>query len=592
METHHYSLELSHEDPSAAQPSKIKTPLKPHQRVALAKALQVERTGNLFYKPNNLSRYSSPFKIHTNVGIIGDIVGYGKTLIAASIIAENPTSSIAQDSYKITAAYTQTSYTIIEQPREYPSYISTTLIIVPRGPVFTQWIECLQTDTSLNFVALDSVHTMKRVLPGEGLPKEEIIREFNKFDAILIKDTMVKKLLEKYTIPYQNHPLYAWERIMVDEAHLTLYTIPFMHFKFLWMITSSYPALRYRYTNRACLSCSIRFLDDELIRLVLVKNNPDFVHQSFELPSVQENYYMCQIPNHISAIQPFLQPEIQNRINAGDIQGAIRAMGGREETENELVTLVTQDINREIANREREQTYIQSLDISSDSKEARLKTIQEALNGLNERRDALKERITAISTQTCSICYENFSSPVMLKCTHIYCGNCLVQWMRNQRGSRACPTCRQPIQSSELVAIVDTPTNQSRNEVQKLKSKEDQVMEIIHSKPQGKFLIFSNYDANFWKIMRRLENERITNIEMKGSTSVMVKNLDAFRRGEIRVILLNTHHAGSGIDISCATDVIIYHSMGLEKIQAVGRAQRVGRTSPLTVHNLRYPSEL
>lgn len=587
---HSYTYELSHEDPIASQPNKIKTELKPHQRVALAKALQMERTGDILYKPTEVSRYGSSFKIHTNIGIIGDIVGYGKTLIATSIIAENPTSQIAQDKSKITALYTQTSYTIIEQPREFPSYISTTLIIVPRGPVFTQWIECLQTDTSLNFVALDSVHTMKRVLPGEGLPKEDIIREFNKFDAILIKDTMVKKLLEKYTVPYQEHPLYSWERIMVDEAHLTIYNIPYMRFKFLWMITSSYPALRYRYTNRASLSCSIRFLDDEMIRLILVKSNPEFVRQSFELPKVQENYYMCRIPNHISAIQPFLQPEIQNRINAGDIQGAIRAMGGREETEQELVTLVTQEIDRDIANREREQLYIQSLDIPSESKEARLKTIQDTLNGLKERRSALKERVSAISTQTCSICYDNFNSPVMLRCTHIYCGNCLVQWMRNQRGARACPTCRQPIQSSELVAIVDSPT--PKKDIPLLLSKDDQVMEIIHSKPNGKFLIFSKYDANFWNIMQRLNQEHITNVEMKGSTTVMVKNLEAFRRGEIKVILLNTHHAGSGIDISCATDVIIYHSMGLEKVQAVGRAQRVGRTTPLTVHNLRYPSEL
>jgi len=32
--------------------------------------------------------------------------------------------------------------------------------------------------------------------------------------------------------------------------------------------------------------------------------------------------------------------------------------------------------------------------------------------------------------------------------------------------------------------------------------------------------------------------------------------------------------------------------MGLDKTQAVGRAQRVGRTSPLTIHNLCYPHEL
>lgn len=583
------TLELNHQDVVAEQPSKIKARLKPHQLVALAKALEMERTGMVAYRLDENTRFGSVFNLRTNIGIIGDIVGYGKTLIATSIIAENPTHNLYQERFKIGTYYTQTSHIMVEQPREPPPSIETTLIVVPRGPVFNQWIDCLK-ETELKFVAIDSVHTMKKELPAEGLSNAEIIEGLNKYDAVLIKDTMVKKLLDKYTIPYRENPLYAWDRIMIDEAHLTLFATPFLRFKFLWMITSSYPHLALRTCNRANLSFGIRFLDEELLKMVLVKNNPEFVRSSFQLPAVQENYYMCSSPAHLSAIQPFLQPEIQTRLNAGDIQGAIRAMGGREETEEALVRLVTQEIDRDIANRDREMLYIQSLDIPTENKEQRMKTIQDALKGLKERRLALTERITAVAEQTCSICYDNFKSPVMLKCTHIYCGQCLVQWMRNQRGVRACPTCRQPIQSTELVAIVDTPSGKTEKVV--LLSKEDKVIELIQSKPDGKFLIFSKYDHTFYNIIRRLTMEGISNIEMKGSTTVMMKNLEAFRRGEIRVILLNTHHAGSGIDISSATDVIIYHSMGLEKIQAVGRAQRVGRTSVLTVHNLCYSSEL
>lgn len=86
------SIELNHEDPSAPQPSRIKMQLKPHQSVALAKALQMERTGMIQYELEGTTRFGSVFNLRTNVGIIGDIVGYGKTLIATSIIAENPLS--------------------------------------------------------------------------------------------------------------------------------------------------------------------------------------------------------------------------------------------------------------------------------------------------------------------------------------------------------------------------------------------------------------------------------------------------------------------------------------------------------------------
>ena len=79
---------------------------------------------------------------------------------------------------------------------------------------------------------------------------------------------------------------------------------------------------------------------------------------------------------------------------------------------------------------------------------------------------------------------------------------------------------------------------------------------------------------------------------LKGNTSQMVNILNKFKNGDINVILLNTQYAGSGIDINFATDVIIFHSMGLDKQQAVGRAQRVGRTEQLYIHNLCYEHEI
>ena len=72
----------------------------------------------------------------------------------------------------------------------------------------------------------------------------------------------------------------------------------------------------------------------------------------------------------------------------------------------------------------------------------------------------------------------------------------------------------------------------------------------------------------------------------------MMNVLNKFKSGEIKVILLTTQYAGSGIDISCATDVIILHSMDIDKQQAIVRAQRVGRYESLNVHNLCYDHEL
>jgi SNF2 family DNA or RNA helicase len=79
---------------------------------------------------------------------------------------------------------------------------------------------------------------------------------------------------------------------------------------------------------------------------------------------------------------------------------------------------------------------------------------------------------------------------------------------------------------------------------------------------------------------------------LKGNTSHMLNVLDKFKTGNINIILLNTQYAGSGIDINYATDVIIFHSMGIDKHQAIGRAQRVGRKTELYIHNLTYEHEI
>ena len=118
------------------------------------------------------------------------------------------------------------------------------------------------------------------------------------------------------------------------------------------------------------------------------------------------------------------------------------------------------------------------------------------------------------------------------------------------------------------------------------------MIQLLNSKPEGKFLIFSRVDSGFWKLEQKLRENNIPYGEMKGHTTHMMHTLERFREGQIRVILLNTYYAGSGIDISFATDVVLYHMMGLDRNQAIGRAQRQGRTNQLHIHTLCYPNEM
>ena len=41
----------------------------------------------------------------------------------------------------------------------------------------------------------------------------------------------------------------------------------------------------------------------------------------------------------------------------------------------------------------------------------------------------------------CSICQDDFESPVVLPCGHVFCEGCVGTWFA--KGERTCPLCRQ-----------------------------------------------------------------------------------------------------------------------------------------------------
>ena len=609
-----YRCHIYETNQRAKQPSSITKPLKPHQLAAIHKAAKMECGEYIEYQiteedetlighPGNRSIINSRnFSIRTNIGVLGDIVGFGKTLIALGVIAATPITDIWENHIGIKQLKSRASILEVTQRdnEDASDYmrIRSTLIVVPHGPVFTHWETSLREYTRLKYIAID---TMTKVRKLDVIPDDphSIMDFFGKLDVVLVKASALDKFTEYFHCNYytKNNPISNWSRLIVDEAHNIITAIPDdMTFKFMWLITSTYDQLitpsflRKRYSRATC-----NFFNNETLYLMLVKNDPDFVHKSFTLPDMKEIAYICKMSHALSVVRPFLNPEVLDRINASDYIGAVSAMGGSNGTVEELVNLVTNEIKRDIRNKEREIAYVSEIDIPEAAKEQRLTNLRRELGVLQDRMKALVERIAGLDKKMCPICYLESEDPVMLSCTHSFCGNCILSWFRTRQTGLTCPECRQPVNIGKMVAVVsDEEVLRNRvvnGEQNELLSKEDTLMKIIRNKPNGRFLVFARHDSVFREVTSKLQEASITSCEMKGNSSVMLHNLEKFRNGTVRVILLNTFHAGSGIDISCATDVIVFHAMGIDKTQAVGRAYRVGRTEPLVVHNLYYPHE-
>jgi hypothetical protein len=204
-----YSIEIDETAPRAKQPDKIQMKLKEHQLACLHKALLMEQTGKLhynltedihinlsdntrYYNANN-HRIINKVQVNTNIGILGDIVGYGKTLTALSLIAASDLNSMHLNeelnvSYCSCRNYSYLSYSTENTNILSPdNFIQSTLIIVPRGPVYIQWLKCLQDNTKLKYLAIDNLNFIKKHLPENKENNwREIMEYFNQFDEYYI----------------------------------------------------------------------------------------------------------------------------------------------------------------------------------------------------------------------------------------------------------------------------------------------------------------------------------------------------------------------------------------------------------------------
>ena len=595
---HYYNDMLDENSPILEQNEKIKLPLKKHQLAGIYKACRMEQDEKIYH--NDETNENSYYEITTNIGIIGEKVGYGKTITALSIVAHSPVNRIKINNSSLKSYNTQVKIkqgdtiknsVIVSNIEKYNTdvirskYINTTLVIVPRGPVYTQWVKSIQNDTKLSVLLLDDIRIIKKIEKPNDSNIARIKKYFERFDLILIKNTTLRKFMN-----YMEHDSYFikyWARVIVDEAHDILMSIGNISFLYKWLISATYTNLL---NIRYCVNANV-YLIRELIKNelnhILIKSQDSFIKKSFDLPPIIEKNYKCKMLNRLSIIRPYLSRSQIERLNASDLLGIMREIGGNVATENGIIECFTNKLNKDLHNKKCEKDMIGMMSLTDQEKEQRTESIDKCIINLENKIKDLTQRISNIEDKSCAICLDNLTNPLILNCAHSYCATCIMMWIRT---NKKCPECRNEINISDTTFITNTIVNNTEPKT-KIKSKENTLIDIINTKPDGKFLIFSKIENGFSSIINNLNNHDISFTEIKGTTGCMNNILDRFRNGEIKVILLNTNYAGSGIDISFATDVIIYHSMNNERTQAIGRAHRVGRTKPLYVHTLLYEEE-
>ena len=471
--------------------------------------------------------------------------------------------------------------------------------------------------------------------------QKRVIEEYKKLKQ-KINDIDINELVinvDKYAKQLNNIRIYKgplFERVIFDEANsIKISNCEYAYGKVNWFITSSVEDLLRPYgmwENNSipgsknidgirrtgfirdifAKNASPRLID--YIQDIYIKNNDDFVDKSFNLPDPIKHIIRCWTPDDLKVLQGIAMPAVIQALNAGDTKTAIALTHCNISNESNIVDKTLSYLHTKLTacnekieekNKTLDELEINlALNLNVDGNiivefKKKIKYSKISLKLHNDKKkdiefklSSLKERISNIKDKTCPVCRDIVSNPCLTDCCkNVFCMGCYVTALSYSK-NKQCPHCREPNRVVSNLTLIDSNTNIPPAIVPTLPIKHEKLISLIQNKPNGKFLVFSQFSNSFNVIIDNLTTHDIPFVKLSGSTGRISNIIDKFSNDKIKVLLLNANHFGSGLNLEMTTDIIIYHKMSAElEEQVIGRGQRLGRTGALHIHYLYYEHE-
>jgi Helicase conserved C-terminal domain/SNF2-related domain len=635
-----YSQELNEDSAKSVTPQWLKTPLLLHQQSALAAALRLESAKTNGLDVDAIAGESVGGKLYTSYGILGDRVGSGKSLTALSLVKMPPPpplyneyivrgNTILGDGRDVGLLRTRTQ--VMSGTGMKLKEVSTSLFIIPHA-LMGQWEAYVANDTTLKCCFV------KKRKEAE-LPN--LIETIEQYDALFVSSTMWNSFRAIH------HPRnILWRRVFIDEADSIAITTDWddINGLFYWFISASWLNLVFaggayfnvlsaytpldetppyvidrvkklqnnhylqipgcRHVNIVRRMCgisanhstvAINAAVSQSARLI-VHSSEEYIKTSFTMPTMTTRKIICATPTNIRVLDSFISREMMERLNAGDVVGALESLGMNSYTESEITNAVTAAIQKELHNAKVTYEYKKTLEYSTESlKQKAIEAQEQKIASIESRISAIQERLKRTKEQTCPICYCDLTNPSVTPCCQqLFCFACLCESLKRVA---SCPLCRARIDNIKDIKVLgETAAQPQVQEVPKTNSllnKNDSFVKFMKENPTARVLMFSSYDASFTKLEDSLDAADIKYSMLNGSQLRIAKLLREFKSGKYNVLFLNARNMGAGLNIESATHVMLFHRMSAElESQIIGRANRLGRTNPLEVVYLIHDNEL
>jgi hypothetical protein len=433
------------------------------------------------------------------------------------------------------------------------------------------------------------------------------------------------------TLQHPNNEI-TFQRLIFDEVdHLSITSCRPLRTRFLWLISASYgnimyprgfsrwdPTLRQYVWSANGIShsgfiktmmmdvfCNIPM---ELSKLIIVKNTDEYVERSMVIPPVMKKVVLCKTPTSIRILHGIAERSIIDCLNANNVQGAISYITpSHKTTEDNIVNILIQKYTKELTNLELRYTHTQEYIFETETeKQNALDRIRAKTKEVQDKIDLIRKRI--VESETCIICYDTIQNKTITQCCqNSFCFECITSWITKRKHS--CPLCKGNIGVDDMYIVdnvVSDVSNASdtsnadngmtKGSVTTMSEKWDKNtnLKILlqNREPGSKFLIFSNHDHSFLNIYSILQDLDIRFEHLKGNGNVIRCTVQKYKEGNVDVLLVNSSHYGSGLNLENTSDIIMFHKFDSEiEKQVIGRADRPGRTSSLRVWYLLHENE-
>ena len=545
-------------DAVVLQPPAMSKTLYPHQLHAVALMEKREKEKTIL---------SENFCVATSVSIFADLAGFGKTVALVALMLRNKMEWDLRIPFVVSnISNMYGNGTIIKKSLLRFQRIDTTLVVASTS-ILKQWSDEIKS-TPLTHVII----TTRKKLDG---------LEPTLYDVVLCSPSLYNYLVNKY-------PNYAWKRFLYDEPTQT--KIPAMRCivaGFIWFVSATPAQLLYQNHNNHNFLQSLfsNCMDYHIFQNLIVKNDDAFVRQSFLLPPMNHHYHQCYQPLY-NVVRNILSEPICNMIDAGNIEKAVRHLGGS--TTSNIFTLIKNEKEELLREAEYKMEKFTRLHdhVRANKWTEKKTTLEKEIEELDRRYKDF------ILNETCQVCLLKIDQPTLVSCCqNAYCGKCIFEWLKQKN---SCPNCRTFVTTDMILYLTSqenestekNSTGGSRPLVSK-KTKPSVILGIIEKKPEGKFILFSNYDETFSFIRHALHDDGIQFAEISGTMESREKKIHEFKKGNVHVLFINSIANGAGINLQEATDIILYHRMSEDlQAQIIGRAYRIGREHALDVHHL------